>query len=122
MRSQESTNRILSNVAKFRARIQLTHPELESEDDEGETRWELPMADVMALPAGEFKLALDNLEDDNMHPESIILLAKRSGDEKYVSEAETLLAEQIKAGELTTPLYERRKALYMKVREYAHPS
>ncbi len=122
MRSQECIERIRSNVDKLRARRQQEHPELDTEDDEGETRWELPMAEVMAMSNSEFKGAYASLEADNMHPESIVLLAKRSGDENNVAEAETQLAEQIKAGELTTPLYERRKALYMKGREYAHQS
>lgn len=81
-----------------------------SSDDE--SRWTLPMKDVVAMSECEYREACLNLEADNMHPECIVLEAKRSGKEDFVGEAEALLAAQEKAGELTPDLHVRRKALY----------
>jgi hypothetical protein len=117
MRSKESIARIKNNVAMFKARIQAIYNDEIGEDDDVETRWALPMADVMAMSDGEYRDVVDRLEDSNMHPECVVFDAKRSGNHEFVTEAEALLAEQMSAGELTMALYERRRKLCAALKE-----
>lgn len=107
------------NIQRLKARLiggpQTIRPaEIETEEDDLDINpaWELPVEQVVAMSDADYRRAYVDLEHDNCHSECVILQAKRTGNEAFVTEAEALLAEHLKAGELTTPIHKRRMALY----------
>lgn len=77
--------------------------------------WEAPAEVVRALTDEQFKIIEGVLEEENAHPENVILMALRHGDGADIAEARELLNLQEAAGGLSGDLYERRKALYMRL-------
>lgn len=107
------------DIQRLKARLiggpQTIRPaEIETEEDDLDINpaWELPVEQVVAMSDADYRRAYADLEHDNCHSECVILQAKRTGNEAFVTEAEALLAEHLKAGELTTPIHKRRMALY----------
>ncbi len=77
--------------------------------------WDAPANVIRAMTDEQFRITYGVLEDQNHHPENVILMALRYGDAGDVAEARKLLEEQIAAGGLAGDMYERRKALHMKL-------
>lgn len=111
MRNTENIQRLKARVHAGMGRIRPVETEAEEDDLDINPAWELPAELVVAMSEVDYRQAFADLERDNCHSECIALEAKRTGNEAFVTEAEALLAEHRKAGELTTPIRERRKAL-----------
>lgn len=111
MRNTENIQRLKARVHASMGRIRPVETEAEEDDLDINPAWKLPAETVMAMSEADYRQAFVDLEHDNCHSECIVLEAKRTGNEAFVTEAEALLAEHMKAGELTSPIHERRKAL-----------
>ncbi len=75
------------------------------------TPWELSVDLVRDMHADTYRALYEALEDQNYHPEALVLEAKRTGNRQFAERAEALLAAQMAAGELTPNLYAKRQAL-----------
>lgn len=111
MRNTENIQRLKARVHAGMGRIRPVETGAEEDDLDINPAWELPAEHVVAMSEADYRQAFADLERDNCHSECIVLEAKRTGNETFVTEAEALLADCRKAGELTPLIHERRKAL-----------
>jgi len=83
-----------------------------AEQDDGEAEaWMQRPKEIRAMSNEDFLRAYRELEERNMRFESLYFLARRSGNNEQIREAQDLWSEYEQAGELTSDLSERRSAL-----------
>lgn len=121
MRNTKNIQRLKARVHAGMGRIRPVETEAEEDDLDINPAWELPAEHVVAMSEADYLQAFAGLEHDNYHSECIVLEAKRTGNEEFVTEAESLLAEHMRAGELTTPIHRRRMALYKSMKAHQAP-
>jgi len=66
---------------------------------------------LRVMTQDDYEAKLEALTEDNLHPEALVLMAKRLGDSDQIARAEALMAEQYVAGELTSDMDLRRSQL-----------